>query len=244
VLTTTYTNSTEARALEDLVARGADVRVSYDTTNTRLHAKAWIFHRAASTTTAYVGSSNLTHTAQQTGLEWNVRLSAARNPDVIAKMAAVFESYWESNDFVRYDRDEFRRRTLVDDSEDFLRISPVGIELRPYQEALLERVALARHQGHHRNLLVAATGTGKTVMAAVDYARLRPTLARSRLLFVAHREEILTQSQATFAHALRDGAFGELWVRGGPPASSTSSPPSRASPPPIWRTCPPTTSTS
>jgi DNA or RNA helicases of superfamily II len=68
--------------------------------------------------------------------------------------------------------------------------------------------------GHHRNLLVSATGTGKTVMAAVDYARLREKLPRARLLFVAHREEILQQSRATFAHAIRDGGFGELWVGG------------------------------
>ena len=59
---------------------------------------------------------------------------------------------------------------------------------------------------------MAATGTGKTVMAAVDYLRLRPTLPRARLLFVAHRQEILEQSRATFRHALRDASFGELWV--------------------------------
>jgi HKD family nuclease len=142
ILTTTYTNSTEARALDELADLGAEVRVSYETGGTRLHAKAWLFHRAPSTTTGYLGSSNLTHTAQQTGLEWNVRLAAARNPDVIAKMGAVFDSYWESGDFVPYDPDEFRRRTANQDAGSFLQLSPVGIELRPYQEALLERVAL------------------------------------------------------------------------------------------------------
>ncbi len=55
-------------------------------------------------------------------------------------------------------------------------------------------------------------------MAAVDYARLRAQLGRSRLLFVAHREEILDQSRATFRHALRDGAFGEKWVGGQRPS--------------------------
>jgi superfamily II DNA or RNA helicase len=99
-----------------------------------------------------------------------------------------------------------------------LLLSPVEVELRPFQEALLEQLELARHQHHHRNLLVAATGTGKTVMAAVDYARLRTRLARSRLLFVAHREEILDQSRATFRHVLRDAAFGEKWVAGQRPA--------------------------
>ena len=55
-------------------------------------------------------------------------------------------------------------------------------------------------------------------MAALDYVRLRETLPRARLLFVAHRQEILDQSQATFRHALRDPAFGEQWVGGKRPA--------------------------
>ena len=85
LITTTYTNSTEARALDELVDAGVDVRVSYDTTTTRLHAKAWLFHRHRGATTAYIGSSNLTHSAQVTGLEWNVRVSGLRNPDVVSQ---------------------------------------------------------------------------------------------------------------------------------------------------------------
>ena len=217
-MTTTYTNSTEQRALDELVGLGAEVRVSYDISSTRLHAKAWLFHRESGYSTAYIGSSNLTHSAQVLGLEWNVRVSAARNPDAVAKMAAVFLSYWQSRDFTAYDAAEFAERTQEVAPHDQILLSPVEIELRPFQEALLEHIVLARHQGHHRNLLVAATGTGKTVMAAVDYARLRLTMERSRLLFVAHREEILDQSRATFRHALRDAAFGEKWVGGQRPS--------------------------
>jgi superfamily II DNA or RNA helicase/HKD family nuclease len=218
VLTTTYTNSTEQRALDELKRLGADVKVSYDTSSTRLHAKAWIFHRESGYSTAYIGSSNLTQSAQVLGLEWNVRVSAARNPDAVAKMAAVFTSYWESRDFAAYDAAEFARRTESFAPADITLLGPIELELRPFQEALLEHVVLARHQGHHRNLLVAATGTGKTVIAAVDYARLRTELDRSRLLFVAHREEILDQSRATFRYALRDAAFGEKWVGGQRPS--------------------------
>ncbi len=214
VLTTTYTNSTEQRALNELERLGADIKVSYDTASTRLHAKAWIFHRESGYSTAYIGSSNLTHSAQVLGLEWNVRVSGARNPDAVAKMAAVFTSYWESRDFAGYEATEFARRTQTIASPEVTLLSPIELDPRPFQEALLEHIELARHQGHHRNLLVAATGTGKTVMAAIDYARLRANLERSRLLFVAHREEILDQSRATFRYALRDGSFGEKWVGG------------------------------
>ena len=82
---------------------------------------------------------------------------------------------------------------------------------------MLELIELSRQRGHHRNLLVAATGTGKTVMAALDYATLTGRLGRSRLLFIAHREEILDQSLATFRYALRDASFGEKWVGGARP---------------------------
>lgn len=218
ILTTTYTGTTEQRALDDLIDLGAEVRVSYETGTTRLHAKAWIFHRGGGTTTAYLGSSNLTHAAQHRGLEWNVRLASARNPDVIAKMTAVFETYWEDPSFEAYDAAVFARTApQARGNSAALLLSPVGIELRPFQRALLEQVELARSKGRHRNLLVAATGTGKTVMAAIDYRRLRSTLARHRLLFIAHREEILEQSRATFAHAIRDAAFGETWVGGRKP---------------------------
>jgi superfamily II DNA or RNA helicase len=214
LLTSTYTNSTEQRALDELRGLGAEIKVSYDTSSTRLHAKAWIFHRQSGYSTAYIGSSNLTHSAQVPGLEWNVRVSGARNPDAVAKMSAVFESYWQNRDFLVYDPVAFARRTQEASRPELTLLSPVAIELRPFQEALMEQIALARHQGHHRNLLVAATGTGKTVMAAVDYARQCAETDRPRLLFVAHREEILDQSRATFRHALRDAAFGEKWVGG------------------------------
>jgi len=214
VLTTTYTGSTELEALQLLEATGAEVRVSYDLTGTRLHAKAWLFHRAGGLPTAYVGSSNLTQSAQVTGLEWNVRASGARNPDLVAKIAAVFEAYWEGGDFVPFDAVEFKERTQAAEPTARPILSPLEIRLEPFQERLLEEIEVARERGQHRNLLVSATGTGKTVMAAVDYARLRDRIGRSRLLFVAHRQELLEQSRATYAHALRDPGFGELWVGG------------------------------
>ena len=219
ILTTSYTGSTEGAALDALRALGAEVRVSYDTTATRLHAKAWLFHRASGFSTAYIGSSNWTHAAQAAGLEWNVRISEARNPDVVTKMAAVFESYWHGGDFVPYDPDEFASRAEQPARNGpSIALPPTELRPDPFQERLLEEIAVSRRLGHHRNLLVSATGTGKTVMAAIDYQRLRSELPRARLLFVAHRVEILEQSRGTFQHALRDVTFGELWVGGQQPS--------------------------
>ena len=219
ILTTTYTGSTEARALEVLAELGAQIRVSYDTTTTRLHAKSWLFHRHSGASTAYIGSSNLTHSAQVAGLEWNVRVSGRRNPDVIASTAAVFESYWASGDFVAYDPAAFTQALTTAAPDHLADLPPFELTPHPFQSRLLERIEVARAHGRHRNLLVAATGTGKTVMAALDYARLRQRLPRARLLFVAHRKELLQQSLATFRHALREPAFGELWVDGERPTT-------------------------
>lgn len=219
LLTTTYTGSTEPAALDELARIGAKIRVSYDTTGTRLHAKAWVFHRMSGFSTAFIGSSNLTQQAQVTGLEWNLRVSGARNPDVLRQMGAIFESYWNGQDFKAYDPDEFRQNVEASRPGNVtITLSPTELRPEPFQVRLLEQIELARQQGHHRNLLVSATGTGKTVMAALDYVALRHRLPRSRLLFVAHREEILTKSRDTFRMALRDPSFGEEWVNGRRPA--------------------------
>lgn len=218
VVTTIYTGSTEARALDALRDLGAEIKVSYDTNTTRLHAKAWLFRRDSGFSTAYVGSSNLTHSAQVTGLEWNVRAAESANPEVIAGFERVFESYWADPHFEAYDPDRFtreigRQRSADDDAI----ATPFEIEPYPFQQDMLDKLAFERSRGHDNTLVVAATGTGKTIIAALDYRRLRSELPRSRLLFLAHRDEILKQSQTAFRHVLRDGSFGERWVGGDRP---------------------------
>ena len=215
VITTTYTGSTEKKALDQLIEVGAEVKVSYDTSATRLHAKAWLFERRSGYPTAYIGSSNLTGMALYQGLEWNMRVSGARNPDVINKVRTVFNSYWQSNEFRDYDPEEFESFMEAQGSkESFSLAALMEVRPRPFQERLLELVQTERKVGHRRNLIVAATGTGKTVMAAFDYKRLRAELPRARLLFVAHRKEILEQSLSVFRQVLQDFTFGELWVDG------------------------------
>ena len=213
VITSTYTGTTELRALEELERIGAQIKVSYDTGSTRLHAKAWLFHRRSGFSTVYIGSSNLTHTAQATGLEWNVRASQRLNADVVDTFERTFETYWQDPHFEEFDRERFTQSTVGVSQDDSI-LTPFRIEPYPFQRQMLDLLELERERGFCNNLIVAATGTGKTVVAALDYRRLQPTLQRARLLFVAHRSEILEQSQAVFRHALNDGSFGELWVSG------------------------------
>jgi superfamily II DNA or RNA helicase len=95
---------------------------------------------------------------------------------------------------------------------------PFVIEPWPHQREILDKLTVERYRHNRwRNLVVAATGTGKTVVAALDYKRLCEEIGNARplkLLFVAHRKEILEQSLITFRHVVRDGAFGELYVDG------------------------------
>ncbi len=223
VLTTVYMGATDRRALDWLVAHGAEVRVSYDTRRTRLHAKAWLFHRTSGSSTAYIGSSNLSTAALHDGLEWNVRLSAQDNEGILSKFQATFESYWEEGEFEPYRASEieqrrFDRASANETSSDATPLSFFDIRPYAYQQEILDKLSAERSlHGRWRNLVVAATGTGKTVVAALDYAR-QACPAHPTLLFVAHRREILQQSLATFRQVLRDGSFGELLVDGQRPS--------------------------
>jgi superfamily II DNA or RNA helicase/HKD family nuclease len=230
VLTTTYLGATEARALDELVRIGAEVRISYEETPTRLHAKAWLFHRATGLDTAYVGSSNLSRSALTDGIEWNVRVAAADLPHVVEKFEAVFRRYWDDTaaGFVAHRSDDESRARLRDAlarARAAARGAPAAaessrileVEPRDFQRQILADLdAARRHRGQTRNLVVAATGTGKTVVAAFDYARLcsDPHFRADTLLFVAHREDILRQSRQVFREVLRRPDFGELFVGG------------------------------
>ncbi len=230
VITTTYLGATERAALDRLVNDfGAEVRVQYDALRTRLHAKAWLFHRDTGFDTAYVGSSNLSRAALLDGVEWNVRLSGIGTPSLVQKFAATFDTYWNDSSFEVYEQQ--RDRDRLDDALAAaggraggrrLTISLSGLQVRPYpyQEEILDAVAAERIvHDRHRNLIVAATGTGKTVIAALDYRRLIEMAGgvRPRLLFVAHRKEILDQSLRTYREVLADASFGETYVAGSRP---------------------------
>jgi superfamily II DNA or RNA helicase len=224
VITTTYMGATEKRAVDELFALGAHVKVALDARTTKLHAKAWLLERGSGLTTAFVGSSNLSHTALFDGLEWNVRLSSMDAVHVIDRVRMMFESHWASEHFDAYDPavngeelalalQEHDRRSLGESST----ISFANLDVRPYphQERMLEALMIERDRhNRHRNLVVAATGTGKTVVAALDYRQLRDRDGDLSLLFVAHREEILRQSLATYRAVLRRGDFGEIHAGG------------------------------
>lgn len=226
VITTTYMQATDFEAIKLLsTLKNTEIKITYDNTSERLHAKAYIFIRKTNFDTAYVGSSNLSEQALDTGAEWNIKITKAEQPRMMETIKKAFEASWNAEGyetFITGEDDERLKIALGKSPDNFIDLSNLKNLIRPfdYQQEILERLKVEREvRGNWRNLVVAATGTGKTVIAASDYKNYRDSHDRARLLFIAHREEILKQSHQTFQHVLLDYNFGEPWYAGKKPSS-------------------------
>ena len=216
VITTTYLGASDPIAIRQISElSNTEVKINYDTKHSRLHAKAYFIHRNTGLSCAFIGSANLSHAAMTSGLEWTVKLPATELPDLFRRCEAEFSSYWEDPSFVEFTEDSFEKlvaatkheKGVFTDQSTILTV--FRIQPFDYQNAILENLTLARtSRGHFRNLVIAATGTGKTMIAAFDYKRLAAQ-GHEKLLFLAHRKEILEQARSTFRQVLQDGNFGE-----------------------------------
>lgn len=230
VITTTYMGATDPKAIRRLYGLkefgNVQIRASYNNKQERLHAKAYIFSRNNGFDTAYIGSSNMSRSALTKGLEWNMRVTSVENGHILNKTKATFETYWNSDDFEPIDSPEqlsqfedaiYDHRNTKRCADDDLQYV-VRFERKTHQIKVLEKLQFERNHVHsYRNLIIAATGTGKTAISAFDFKDfnqcvLKNKRRKARLLFVAHREKILKQARSTFRSVMVDANFGEVWT--------------------------------
>ena len=227
LITTTYMGASDYKAIQLLSKlENTEVKISYNTSNERLHAKAYLFFRNTGFHTGYIGSSNFSRSALTDGLEWNIKITTKEVSHIIDKFQKTFDSYWQSDDFETFD-DSIHKEKLISSlnqrkisKSSEINLSFFDIKPYPFQLEILEKLEVERIvHDRNRNLVVAATGTGKTVISAFDYKNFKQNNKSSKLLFLAHRKEILSQSVSTYRGILRDNNFGELWVNGLEPNS-------------------------
>ncbi len=225
VISTSYMGATDLQAIKYLASLpNTKLKISYNHSNERLHAKAYLFFRNTGFHTGYIGSSNMSRSALTNGLEWNLKVTMQEISHIISKFQQTFESYWMNNEFedfdVTRDTEKLRKALKAQKANDHIQASLYfDLKPHPYQVEILDKLK-AEREVHNRwkNLIVAATGTGKTIVSAFDYKQFYNN-NKFKLLFVAHREEILRQSRAMFQAVLKNNNFGELWVGGEKPSS-------------------------
>jgi len=231
--------ATDVKAIKKLVdlkvLGDVKIKASFNTNDERLHAKAYIFKRENGFDTAYIGSSNISRSALTKGLEWNLRVTNVENPHIIRSTQATFDSYWNSAAFEAIETDEDLKRFAQAIDEVRNKTSNVdGPEIitrfvrKTHQVKVLEKLKYEREKrNNNKNLIIAATGTGKTAISAFDYKDFNQRLKKengreARLLFIVHREKILKQARSTFRSVMVDGNFGEIWTGNIKPSCSSN----------------------
>ncbi len=212
VLTGDYLGVTEPRALLGLLDLEGDVvrRVFVTDAAHGFHPKAYLVRRDPTHAVAYVGSSNLTRSALERGVEWNHRLDGARDPMDLERIGLAFEALLHHPRTVSLTADwiEAYRRRRPGPDERVGEVDPTADAASPppqphaVQMAALEALEATRAAGNRAGLVVLATGLGKTWLSAFD------SQGFSRVLFVAHREEILRQARDTFRRIRPDAGLG------------------------------------
>ena len=177
VITTSYMGASDYKAILTLAELpNTEVKISFDTKRTRLHAKAYYFKRYTGFSTAYIGSSNLSNPALSNGLEWNLKISEYTSKDVLDGLCKTFETYWHDEEFRYFSAtNEISRKELKESLSNVEKEKDpfVFFDLYPYphQKVILDDLRVEREEyDSRRNLVVAATGERVIIVTGCNNA--------------------------------------------------------------------------
>lgn len=207
ILTSTYLNFTEVKALEKLKEfRNIELKV-YDSniTNIGFHAKSYIFEYE-NFYEIIVGSSNITASAFKTNIEWNVKTISKKNDLFLVDILSEFESLWLNSHEVNDDFLESYSKFLENQKKDFqVQFSyEQNIQTNFMQKKALEKLQILREKNQTKSLIIAATGSGKTYLSAFDVKNFKA----KKMLFLVHRENILISAKQSFENIIENRTFG------------------------------------
>ena len=220
LLTGDYLNVTEPHALRQLMLlqeHGAKIKIYETSPNKSFHMKAYVFvykvNNGIDIGCAYVGSSNISKMALIDGLEWNLRVESTENPKRFSEIQNKFDGLYNDVQAITLDHqwiDHYQTRYTQNQVTKKLEIEVATNEPAPLpspnhiQLEALDALTDTREQDFRRGLVVLATGMGKTWLSAFD----AKSINAKRVLFVAHRIEILEQAERTYLKLFPDAKIG------------------------------------
>ena len=192
ILTTDYLNFNEAKALRELLKfKNIDLRVYTG----KFHTKGYIFNKQ-NIKTIIVGSSNITQDALCVNKEWNLKVNSLENGKLAEEISTDFENMW-------LESKPLTEEWIIGYESTCIQLKPIHtiqkIDSNKIVPNLMQIEALSalketRQVGNKKALLISATGTGKTFLSAFDVKNVMP----KRILFLAHREQILRQTLKSY----------------------------------------------
>lgn len=204
IITTTYLNFTEPKALEKIQEfKNIDMKIFIAEKEVGFHTKVYIFENEDHYK-IIIGSSNLTQSALKSNIEWNVKVVSKEGAPFIQDVLKQYDNLWNMSS--ELDDEVLQRymlflneikRTEVRREKVFENLKP--IKPNKMQKRAMENLERLRAYGENKALVIAATGTGKTYMSAFDVMECNP----KRMLFIVHREEILKKAKETFDKLLK-----------------------------------------
>jgi len=209
IITSVYLNITDPKALSKLLSyKNIKVKI-YNNSNESFHTKAYLFEKEKYHT-CIIGSSNISQSALYSAEEWNVKLTDNDFFDIYNQSFNQFQKLWNSNEAIELTEDfvgkyeEYREKNRPQNTFDYRKIQTEKKKFIPnsMQTEILEKLKNTRKSGNNRGLVVAATGTGKTYLAAMDVKEFFKNRKNSSFLFIAHREELLDNAIRVFSDIL------------------------------------------